>query len=171
VKELTDANWDEVLEGEWMIKFYAPWCPACQHVAPIWSAFAVKSQQLGINVAEVDVTQQSALSGRFMVSSLPTIYHVKDGRFCKFEGSRSLDGFESFIIDEKWHQVDPIPWWKSPGSYLMSALGILFKMSMLLMVSHDALTITYGLPSYVSYAIFGVCTVGLGLCLGLVSQA
>jgi thiol-disulfide isomerase/thioredoxin len=41
---------------------FAPWCPACQHVATTWSAFALKGKQLGINVAEVDVTTQSGKS-------------------------------------------------------------------------------------------------------------
>lgn len=40
---------------------FAPWCPACQHVAPTWSAFALKGKQLGINVAKVDVTTQSGI--------------------------------------------------------------------------------------------------------------
>ena len=28
--KITENNWERHLSsGEWMIKFYAPWCPAC----------------------------------------------------------------------------------------------------------------------------------------------
>ncbi|XP_031550722.1 thioredoxin-related transmembrane protein 1-like [Actinia tenebrosa] len=168
VIELTEDNWKQILEGEWMIKFFAPWCPACQHVAPTWSAFALKGKQLGINVAEVDVTTQSALSGRFMVSSLPTIYHVKDGRFSVYDGSRFLDEFVNFVKEQKWRDNEPVPSWKSPGSFVMGALGILFKLSLFLKDIHEQLTTTYGLPMWASLAIFGVATISAGLILGLV---
>lgn len=53
---------------------YAPWCPACKALQPVWDEFAGWSADLGISVAKVDVTTSSGLSGRFMVTALPTIY-------------------------------------------------------------------------------------------------
>ena len=35
---------------------FAPWCPACQQVGPVWSKLALKADELGINVGEVDTT-------------------------------------------------------------------------------------------------------------------
>ena len=49
---------------------------------------------------------------------LLSIFSVKDGVFRKYEGSRSLKGFIDFIKDQKWRDIEPVPWWKSPGSYL-----------------------------------------------------
>ncbi|WP_409286204.1 thioredoxin domain-containing protein, partial [Pseudomonas aeruginosa] len=37
VRVLTDENWTSLLEGEWMMEFYAPWCPACQNLQPEWA--------------------------------------------------------------------------------------------------------------------------------------
>lgn len=150
-----------------MIKFFAPWCPACQHVAPVWSKLALKADSLGINVAEVDTTKEPALSGRFMIFSLPTIYHVKNGEFRKYEGPRSLQGFMDFIREQKWREVEPVPWWKSPGSFLMWCLGLMFKLSLVLKDLHELLTVAYGLPVWASYAIFGVSTVLTGLLIGM----
>lgn len=166
-QQLNYENWDRMLEGEWMIKFFAPWCPACQHVAPVWSNLALEADTLGINVAEVDTTKEPVLSGRFMIFSLPTIFHVKDGEFRKYDGRRSLQGFTDFIRDQKWREVEPLPWWKSPSSFLMGCLGLVFKLSLLLKDLHELLTVTYGLPVWASYTIFGVATVLTGLILGM----
>ena len=53
---------------------YAPWCPACRALEPVWHDFATWGDDLGIKVAHVDVTTSPGLSGRFMVTALPTIY-------------------------------------------------------------------------------------------------
>lgn len=53
---------------------YAPWCPACRALEPVWVDFASWSDDLGIKVGHVDVTTSPGLSGRFMVTALPTIY-------------------------------------------------------------------------------------------------
>ncbi|EPY74402.1 hypothetical protein CB1_002050001 [Camelus ferus] len=58
VRVITDKNWKELLEGEWMIEFYAPWCPACQNLQPEWESFAEWGEDLEVNIAKVDVTEQ-----------------------------------------------------------------------------------------------------------------
>ena len=72
--ELNEDNWDQLLTGEWMVEFFAPWCPACQSLQPNWESFSTWSDELNINVAHIDVTTNPGLSGRFMVTALPTIY-------------------------------------------------------------------------------------------------
>lgn len=37
---------------------YAPWCPACQQLQTVWREFADWGDDMGINVAKVDVTEQ-----------------------------------------------------------------------------------------------------------------
>ena len=39
----------------WFVKFYAPWCPHCQALEPIWIEFYRKNKK-HINVASVDCT-------------------------------------------------------------------------------------------------------------------
>ncbi|GFW45727.1 thioredoxin-related transmembrane protein 1 [Trichonephila clavipes] len=63
-----------MLTGEWMVEFYAPWCPACQQLQPLWKEYGEWSDDLGIKVGSVDVTLNPGLSGRFMIAALPTIF-------------------------------------------------------------------------------------------------
>ncbi|KAG8223758.1 hypothetical protein J437_LFUL018833, partial [Ladona fulva] len=169
--KLNDDNWDQILAGHWMVEFYAPWCPACQSLQPHWESFATWSEDLNIKVGQVDVTKSPGLSGRFMVTALPTIFHVIDGEFRQYRSSRTKDDFISFIEDEKWISLDPIPSWKSPASVQMSLVSYLFKFSMVLRSIHTKLMEDYGLPTWGSYLIFAVATIVMGALLGILLVA
>ncbi len=54
---------------------FAPWCPACRALHPTWVDFSDWTEDLSLDgVATVDVTKNPGLSGRFLVTALPTIY-------------------------------------------------------------------------------------------------
>ncbi|XP_069573807.1 thioredoxin-related transmembrane protein 1 [Brachyistius frenatus] len=167
LKDVTDGNWEEILAGEWMIEFYAPWCPACQQLQPVWKEFADWGEDMGVNIAKVDVTEQPGLSGRFIITSLPTIYHCKDGVFRKYQGARSKDDFLSFVDEQKWTAVEPVSSWFGPSSFLMNSMSALFKLSMFIRRCHNYMTEQLGIPVWGSYVIFGLATLFSGLALGL----
>uniref|UniRef100_A0A3B1J9U5 Thioredoxin-related transmembrane protein 1 n=1 Tax=Astyanax mexicanus TaxID=7994 RepID=A0A3B1J9U5_ASTMX len=168
LKVVTDANWEEILAGEWMIEFFAPWCPACQQLQPVWNEFAEWGEDLGVNIAKVDVTEQPGLSGRFIITALPTIYHCKDGVFRRYQGARTKDDFMSFIDEKKWQSIEPISSWFGPSSLLMNMMSALFKLSMFIRQCHNYLTEQVGIPVWGSYVIFALATLFSGLVLGLV---
>ncbi|CDQ81560.1 unnamed protein product [Oncorhynchus mykiss] len=118
LKEITDGNWEDILAGEWMIEFFAPWCPACQQLQPVWNEFADWGEDMGVNIAKVDVTEQPGLSGRFIITSLPTIYHCKDGVFRRYQGARTKDDLLSFIDEKKWQGIEPVSSWFGPSSFM-----------------------------------------------------
>ncbi|XP_022061312.2 thioredoxin-related transmembrane protein 1 [Acanthochromis polyacanthus] len=167
LREVTDGNWEDILTGEWMIEFYAPWCPACQQLQPVWKEFADWGEDMGVNIAKVDVTEQPGLSGRFIITSLPTIYHCKDGVFRKYQGARSKDDFLSFVDEQKWKAVEPVSSWFGPSSFLMNSMSALFKLSMFIRRCHNYMTEQLGIPVWGSYVIFGLTTLFSGLALGL----
>ncbi|XP_060535193.1 thioredoxin-related transmembrane protein 1 [Cylas formicarius] len=167
VAELDENNWTQILEGEWMVEFYAPWCPACKALEQRWEEFSKSGPALGIKVGAVDVTTSPGLSGRFMVTALPTIFHVYNGQFRQYKGSRDKDSFSLFVEERKWESVEPVPSWKSPNSLQMSVVSSFFKLSQSLRQLHGTLTNEYGLPTIASYLIFAVATIILGACLGL----
>ncbi|KAM9709002.1 thioredoxin-related transmembrane protein 1 [Menidia menidia] len=167
LKEVTDGNWEIILTGEWMIEFYAPWCPACQQLQPVWKEFADWGEDMGVNIAKVDVTEQPGLSGRFIITSLPTIYHCKDGIFRRYQGARTKDDFLSFVDEQKWKAVEPVSSWFGPSSFLMNSMSALFKLSMFIRRCHNYMTDQLGIPVWGSYVIFGLATLFSGLALGL----
>ncbi|XP_015513764.1 thioredoxin-related transmembrane protein 1 [Neodiprion pinetum] len=165
--QLTEDNWNKILVGEWMVEFYAPWCPACKALEPVWESFASWKNDLGIRVGKVDVTDSPGLSGRFMVTALPTIFHAKDGIFRQYKSPRDKESLISFVKDKKWLQLEPISSWKSPNSIQMSVISYFFKLSQILRGMHNKLMEDYGLPTWGSYLIFSIATIILGAILGL----
>merc|ERR1719312_572254 len=165
---IQEDGWRQLLKGEWMVEFAAPWCPACRALQPTWEEFAGWSEDLEVGVGQVDVTASPGLSGRFMVTALPTIFHVKDGVFRQYRGARDKDSFISFVEEKKWQGVEPISEWKSPDSFQMSAVSYFFKLSMVLRNVHTTLTEDYQMPYWVSYVAFAVATILLGGVLGLI---
>ncbi|XP_078000441.1 thioredoxin-related transmembrane protein 1-like isoform X1 [Glandiceps talaboti] len=165
--ELTEENWTDILQGEWMVKFYAPWCPACKSLEPAWDKFADWGDDLDISVGEVDVTTEPGLSGRFMVTSLPSIYHVINGEFRRYMGPRSKDDLMTFVEERKHIEIEPVSSWRAPNSLAMGLLSWLFKVSMVVRNIHTTLTEDYNVPVYGSYALFAAATILMGLLLGV----
>ncbi|XP_070984460.1 thioredoxin-related transmembrane protein 1-like isoform X1 [Oncorhynchus clarkii lewisi] len=143
VLTITDANWTVTMDGEWMIKFVAPWCPACAQLKEQWERFSSLAAAMGVSVGEVDVTEQPGLSGRFLVTTLPTIF-------------------------QRWEEVEPLPSWKSPTSPLMSCMAGLFRLSLWIRWTHGYLTGDLGMPVWGSYLSFAMATLVTGLLMGLV---
>ncbi|XP_038612658.1 thioredoxin-related transmembrane protein 1 [Tachyglossus aculeatus] len=168
VRTITDDNWKDLLDGEWMIEFYAPWCPACQNLQPEWENFAEWGEDLEVNIAKVDVTEQPGLSGRFIITALPTIYHCKDGEFRRYQGPRTKKDFINFISDKEWKSIEPVSSWFGPRSILMSSMSALFQLSMWIRHCHNYFTEDLGIPVWGSYVIFALVTLCSGLVLGLI---
>jgi len=123
---------------------------------------------LSINVAEIDVTTNPGLSGRFLVTALPTIYHVRDGVFRQYTGPRDKNDFISFIEDKRWSLIDPVPDYKYPDSSQMAVVAVFFKLSMSVRDLHNHLVDKVGLPSWISYTMFATVTLTIGCILGFI---
>ncbi|XP_020818031.1 thioredoxin-related transmembrane protein 1 isoform X2 [Drosophila serrata] len=165
--ELDEDNWNLMLQGEWMIEFFAPWCPACKNLAPTWDRFARVAHDVQVQVAKIDVTTSPSLSGRFFVTALPTIYHVKDGEFRQYRGARDGDALLHFVKKAQWKNIEPLSAWKKPDTIHMSILSFFFKLSHTLKDFNGRLQAEYGLPTWGSYALFAIATIFVGAALGL----
>lgn len=165
--DLNEKNWEAMLKDEWLVEFFAPWCPACRNLQPAWERLAGAAGSLGVHVGKVDVTTSPSLSGRFLVTALPTIYHVKDGIFRQYKGSRDVEAFQLFLKERQWEKLEPVSNWKQPDSIQMSILSQLFKLSHLLKEINSKLYEDYGIPSWGCYALFTIATIFLSASLGL----
>lgn len=165
---LDEYSWTRLLEGEWMFDLYAPWCPACRKLEPEWRKLAEWSDELNVNVASADVTTNPALSGRFLVRGLPTIYHVKDGVFRIYNGPREHTALINFIEEQGWKNIEPVSRWLAPNTLQMTFLAYSFQLSMAIRDLHNYVVDQLGVPYYISYLLFAVGTVGLGIIVGLI---
>jgi len=166
---VTDDNWNQIMEGEWMVEFYAPWCPACQSLKPTWKEFAGWSKDLDISVGVVDITTSPVLTGRCLITALPTIYHIKDGKFRQFKGSRATKDFLDFIEEKQWEKLEVLEGMYDPGSVQMGVLGFFFKLSYAMKDLHKVMTEDYKFSTWISYAFFTLVTILVGGLLGLVA--
>ncbi|NXU75826.1 TMX4 protein, partial [Oreotrochilus melanogaster] len=109
------------------------------------------------------------LSGRFFVTTLPTIYHANNGVFRRYRGSRTLEDLQDYVLERKWEHVEPVAGWKSPSSIMVASRSILYHnlSSSYFQQIHSYLTGTLGIHVWISYAIFILATLLIGLFLGL----
>lgn len=98
--ELTENNFAaHVSSGNHFVKFYAPWCSHCQHLAPVWDelANAIKPE-MSVSIAKIDCTLYRSICQDFEVKSYPTLLWIEDGKKIeKYSGSRSLKDLDAYV--------------------------------------------------------------------------
>lgn len=167
--EVTEKNWERLLStNEWMVEFYAPWCPACNRFEATWNDFSEKSNELNIKVGAADVNANPVLSGLFSVTSLPTVYHIKDGQYRVYNGTRDLQSLVNFIANKEWKNIEPSSSWLTPNSFLIKMLSLLFKATLYFKDLYTHLNESYGLPTWAVLTIFVGLTIFIGITLGIV---
>jgi len=168
---INDNNWRQLDKGEWLIEFYAPWCPACRSLQPRWDQLArdVKAfNEIRVRIAKCDVTSNPWLTGRMMIASLPTIFHIKDKEYRKYSGSRSAEDLYDYLLKKKWQDTPVLEKWREPHGAAMTAMSGFYKLANVVQSIHDTMTISYGFPVWASYVIFGLVTLACGLTAGLI---
>ncbi|CAI2383104.1 unnamed protein product [Moneuplotes crassus] len=94
------------VQGKWFIKFYVPWCPHCQHLAPEWAKMA-HSVDDEVNVGGVDCTKHDDLCMFYEVYAYPTIYYIDDSLgMVKYEGRRAAKDLTKYIQNQEYNNED-----------------------------------------------------------------
>jgi thioredoxin 1 len=78
----TDANFEaEVMQTNKLnvIDFWAPWCGPCLAIGPTIESLATEYEGK-VNVGKVNVDENSELSIRFGITSIPCILFIKGGK-------------------------------------------------------------------------------------------
>lgn len=82
-------------QDPWLIKFYAPWCPHCQAMAPTWQQLA-KTMRGKLNVGEVNCDKESRLCKDVGARAYPTIMFFKGADRAEYTGLRGLGDFVQY---------------------------------------------------------------------------
>eukprot|EP01119_Soliformovum_irregulare_P007564 TRINITY_DN1_c0_g2_i2.p1 TRINITY_DN1_c0_g2~~TRINITY_DN1_c0_g2_i2.p1 ORF type:complete len:145 (+),score=48.73 TRINITY_DN1_c0_g2_i2:278-712(+) len=98
---LTDADFDAKVYGggNWLLKFYAPWCGHCKRLAPTWEELGTATQGTEVHVGKVDCTTEKATCAKFNVRGYPTVKFYADGQLYDYKGDRSLDDLKRFATE------------------------------------------------------------------------
>ena len=167
----TSDNISLAFEGEWLIEFFAPWCPACQSFVPIWEQVASYFNQphKATKVAKVDVTLEPLISSHFMVTALPSIFHIYNGEVRLYQSSkRSFTALTQYINEKEWSEIPEVPFYFRPYSPIMSIFAYIIYFSMI--TQEYVMRTINGDPLYMAYIAGGffLSCLCFGSILGLV---
>lgn len=150
---LTDDNSHIIQDGEWFIKAYAPWCGACKSIAQSWIQLGAWAEDKEYNIAEIDITVGYSLSNQLLVTRIPTLFHVKDGVFRTYQGARKVDVWKKFLEEGECDSLEPMSWYRRPGSVTMQMFGYLVSFAIKVNDMHDYLTKEANVPVVASIII------------------
>ncbi|KAJ2827448.1 hypothetical protein IWW50_001887, partial [Coemansia erecta] len=94
---LTKENFAErTSKGPWFVKFYAPWCPHCQQLAPEWERLGAALRGKA-NVGKLNCDEAGQLCSQQNVQGFPTLKMLWEGESSVYKGPRELDNLQSFV--------------------------------------------------------------------------
>ncbi|CAE6076298.1 unnamed protein product [Arabidopsis arenosa] len=99
VAVLTKDNFTEFVRNNSfaMVEFYAPWCGACQALAPEYAAAATELKGVAA-LAKIDATEEGDLAQKYEIQGFPTVFLFVDGEMRKtYEGERTKDGIVTWL--------------------------------------------------------------------------
>ncbi|CAH1765734.1 16943_t:CDS:10, partial [Entrophospora sp. SA101] len=103
VISLASSNFTEsISEGTWFIKFFVPWCPHCQKLAPTWTKVWEENESYliskNLHMAKVDCTLDGDLCNKNDVKGYPTLHVFNQGKFVEtYDSLRDFDSLTSFV--------------------------------------------------------------------------
>lgn len=79
VKKIKSNEFDtSVAEGISVVDFSAEWCGPCKMMAPVFDELS--GEMSGINFIKVDVDECPDIAQKFLVTGVPTLIVMKDGK-------------------------------------------------------------------------------------------
>ncbi|ORX86963.1 thioredoxin-like protein [Anaeromyces robustus] len=126
VIKFNDLNFDNaVAQGEWIVYFYADWCGHCNRFAPVFEDIEVLAteKKLDMGFGKINIDENPQLASRFYITSLPTLFHIKDKQVRRFNIPRTTERIMEFIDNKEWQEIKPRGFFTSPFSVVGRWIG------------------------------------------------
>ena len=97
ILHVTKDNFKEVVENNKVVllDFYATWCGPCRMLAPVLEEL---DKSMDIVIGKIDVDQDEDLAAQFNVSSIPSLFVIKDGKITnKSLGYQNINQLKALI--------------------------------------------------------------------------
>ena len=92
----------------WFVKFYAPWCSHCKHMAAAWTELG-KEMKGKLNIGEVNCEANKKLCKDINLRGYPTLMFFKGGERVEYDGLRGLGDLVSFANKAVQYTLFPNP--------------------------------------------------------------
>lgn len=85
VQVLTDSNFDsKVLDSDdvWLVNFYAPWCPHCKNLKPIYeeASRAIRKEGIkNVKLGAIDASEYQSYAQKYGIRGFPTLKYFPAG--------------------------------------------------------------------------------------------
>lgn len=104
-----------------LVKFFAPWCGHCKHLAPVWQQLAVEfNYNEKVTIAQVDCTTHDPICSKHSVRGFPTLTMFMNKKTRPYKGPRKLENLQSFVIKA---MAEPVK-----SSFLQNPISIQFQL-------------------------------------------
>lgn len=90
------------------MKFFAPWCPHCQKLAPTWEQLADHHPEFHVGSVDCTAEASMALCEKYNVTVYPTVLYFPpaqehaDELYYTYFGDRSIWSFVEFTKDQHY---------------------------------------------------------------------
>ena len=138
-----------------LLEFYAPWCGFCRQFEKSYEEIGKILKNDNIIAARVDVSENKALTSRFEISSIPTLFLLKGNQVWKYNGQYDVQSVATFSKTTHKDQ-ESIPYWKSPFGPLGYVKGLLMNGGMKAGNIVKYVGETFGLGITASYIVVAV---------------
>jgi len=85
-----------------VVDFFAPWCPHCQKLNPVWDSLSAEVTNQEVVVGKVDVETHSDVKKQFGIRRFPTIMYFPAGQKMTFDESRRYKGQRDVTHLKQW---------------------------------------------------------------------
>ena len=104
---VVDPKTTKLVNGPWLIMFFAPWCGHCKRLMPAFDQFAETygdGQNLNVGRVDCDQSENSNLCTAYDVGGFPTVLLLTGDHWYEFRGERTIDGFSKFVFDKGYEE-------------------------------------------------------------------